>query len=99
MNALPDTEGTLHACCMASAAEDCLQGNGARSPDESIRFATWEPDGPQETERGLSVSQSRFLFFLSPLRPPCTLFRQRGPSPFQQCPCSCLRLLLLPAQS
>ena len=63
------------------------------------RLATWEPDGAQETERELSVSQSRFLFFLSPLRPPCTLFRQRGPSPFQQRPCSCLRLLLLPAQS
>ena len=53
MNALPDREGTLHACC----GRLCLHGATMLVPLTSpSRFATWEPDRAQETQRALSPS-------------------------------------------
>ena len=77
MNALPDREGTLHACCMKSAAEDSVYMEQRFSFPWRL-YHGLQPGSLTEPrkQRELPVRQSWFLFFLSPLTLPCTLFRQ-----------------------
>ena len=80
-NALPDREGTLHACCMTSAAGDCLQGIGARSPDESITACNLGAGrSPGNRERALGQSVPVPLFPQS-TAPPLHSFPSAWPLP------------------